>query len=233
MEPRSFHIDKDDDLKKILGSLDKVKLCVVEIDVLMAAAPEGPVEKKDSILVRKFNELYQHETYIIQDEKIDNNLFQIIGIKEQKVREVYSLIPPDRVESLIPYGIALRNTLINKNVDLDKTVVFVDDFGSERLLTVFDGQKFSLTRVLVNNHEDILPEIKRSQIDFLKKTEEFLIKKSTDFEIIVNNQALAAEISQNSEKFNVKFLDVDHPALEGLKTPNTSDLPLLVVPTVV
>ena len=164
-----------------------------------------PVEKKDSILVRKFKEFYQHEAYIIQDEKIDNNLFQVIGIKEQKVREVYSLIPPEKVESFIPYGIALRNTLINKKLDLNKTVVFVDDLGSERLLTVFDGLKFSRTRVIANNGEDILPEIKRSQIDFFKKTEEFLSKKNADFVIVVNNQTLAAEISKNKEKFRLNI----------------------------
>ena len=173
-------------------------------------------------MVRKFKELYQHEAYIIQDERIDHNLFQVIGIKEQKVREVYSLIPPEKVESFIPYGIALRNTLINKGIDLNKTVVFVDDFGSERLLTVFDGLKFSRTRVIANNGEDILPEIKRSQIDFFKKTEEFLSKKNADFVVIVNNQTLAAEILKNKEKLQVECLNVTYPALEGLKEVNTS-----------
>ena len=214
-------IDKSDDPKDILGSIEDISLCVVDVDVLIAAAVEFPVAKKDSMLVRKFKELYQHEDYIIQDERIDNNLFQVIGIKEQKVREVYALIPPDRVVSFIPYGIALRNTLINKNVDLNNTVVFVDDMGAERLLTVFDGFKFSRTRVIVNNGEDILPEIKRSQIDFFKKTEEFLSKQNTDFVIIVNNQFLAFEISKNEEKLPVKYLNVPYPALEGLKEINT------------
>jgi hypothetical protein len=214
-------INKGKDLKEISGSFEEVNLCVVDVDVIIAAAVEDPIEKKDSILVRKFNELYQHEAYIIQDEKIDNNLFQVIGIKEQKVREVYSLIPPDRVRSFIPYGISLRNTLINRKIDLDKTIVFVDDWGKERLLTVFDGLKFGRTRVIVNNEEDILPEIKRSQIDFLKKTEEFLSKKNSDFIIIVNNQALADEISKNTEKLQVDFINVAYPALEGLKVIDT------------
>ena len=197
--------------------IEKVRLCYVDVDVLIAAAVENPIEKKDSILVRKFKELYQHEAYIIQDEKIDTNLFQVIGIKEQKVREVYSLIPADRVEIFVPYGIALRNILINKNVDLNKTVVFVDDLGSQRLLTVFDGLKFSRTRVIANNGEDILPEIKRSQIDFFKKTEEYLSKKSADFVIVINNQALASELSKNKEKLQVEYLNAAYPALEGLK----------------
>src|SRR5208283_5362038 len=123
---------------------------------------------------------------------------------------------------LIPYGIALRNALINKRIDLNKTVVFVDDFGGEKLLTVFDGLKFSRTRVIADNGEDILPEIKRSQIDFFKKTEEFLSKKSADFIIVVNNQALVAEISKNKEKPQVEYLNVTYPAIEGLKEANSS-----------
>lgn len=210
-------IDKIPNEGHIKLSFDSASVCVVDVDLLIAAAVEYPLEKKDSILVRKFKELYKHEAYIIQDERIDNNLFQVIGIKEQKVREVYSLIPPDKVETFIPYGIALRNTLINKTVDLNKTVVFVDDLGSEKLLTVFDGMKFSRTRVIASNSEDILPEIKRSQIDFFKKSQEFLNKKGTDFIIIVNNQALAGEISKNKENLQVEYLDVPYPALEGLK----------------
>ncbi|MBF0570454.1 MAG: hypothetical protein HQL12_01150 [Candidatus Omnitrophica bacterium] len=214
-------IDKGNDYKDILGSVEEANLCVVDVDVLIAAAVESPVEKKDSILVRKFKELYQHEAYIIQDERIDNNLFQVMGIKEQKVREVYSFIPPSKVRSFIPYGIALRNTLVNKKIYLNKTVVFVDDWGRERLLTVFDGLKFSRTRVIVNNGEDILPEIKRSQIDFFKKNEEYLSRKSTDFIILVNNHVLASEISKNKENLPVECLDVACPALEGLKETNT------------
>ena len=215
-------IGKEVDCKNILESIDSARICVVDVDVIIAAAVEFPVEKKDTILVRKFKEFYQHEEYIIQDERIDNNLFQVMGVKEQRVREVYSLLSPDKVELFIPYGIALRNTLINKNIDLNKTVVFVDDLGSERLLTVFDGLKFSRTRVIANNGEDILPEIRRSQIDFFKKTEEYLSKKSADFVIVANNEALATEISRNKEEIQVEYLNVAYPALEGLKETDTS-----------
>ena len=77
IEKNPFHPDH------ILLSLDKASVCVVDVDVLIAVAPETPIEKRDQILVRKFKELYQHEEYVIQDEKVDNNLFQVIGIQEQ------------------------------------------------------------------------------------------------------------------------------------------------------
>ena len=187
---------KDADTGQIYESIDAVNLCFVDVDVLIASAPENPIEKKDSILVRKFKAFYQHEPYVIQDERIDDNLFQIIGVKEQKIREIYSLVPAEKVESFIPYGIAVRNTLVNNAVELNKTVVFVDDLGDERLLTVYEGLMFSRTRVIANNGEDILPEIKRSRIDFFKKNEEYLSKKGTDFVIVVNNQNLSKEIAQ-------------------------------------
>jgi len=205
-----------------LGVIEEANICVVDVDVLIAAAVENPIEKKDSILVRKFRELYQHEPYIIQDERIDNNLFQVIGIKEQKVREIYSLVPSEKIGSFIPYGIALRNTLIDKRIDLNRILVFVDDLGGEKLVTVFDGFKFSRTRLITDNGEDILPEIKRSQIDFFKKNEEYLSKKSTDFVIVVNDRSLLAEISNNEENLPVEYLNVSYPALEGLKEINTS-----------
>ena len=210
-------MDLGQDIKNTLAGIEKARICVVDVDVLIAAAVESPLEKKDSLLVRKFKELYQHESYIIQDEKIDSNLFQVIGIKEQRVREIYSLIPPSRVESFVPYGMALRRALVNQKADLNKTIVMVDDTGQERLLTVFDGLKFSRTRVIAVNDEDLLPEIKRSQIDFFKKNEEYLSKKSTDFLILVNNRKLADELSENKEHLPVKFFNAAHPALEGLK----------------
>ena len=204
-----------------LLSIDTASVCVVDVDVLIAASVEFPVEKKDSILVRKFKELYQYESYVIQDEKIDNNLFQVIGVKEQLVREVNSLIGSEKIETFVPYPIALRNALMNKKVNLTNIIVFVDDIGSERLLTVFDGLKFSRTRVIPNNGEDILPEIKRSQIDFFKKTEEFLSKKNADFSILVNNKTLVNELSKSTEKLQIQYVNIPYPGLEGLKDIDT------------
>jgi len=210
-------LDRAEDLNDSLGSNEKLRLCVVDIDVLIAASVENPIEKKDNLLVRKFKELYQHESYIIQDERIDNNLFQVIEIKEQKVREVYSLIATREIETFIPYGIALRNALINRNIDLNKTIVFIDDFSKERLITVFDGLKFSRTRAVAQNEADILPEIKRSQIDFYKKNEEYILKKNAEFLILVNNQDLLNELKNNDDNLSVSFIDLPYPAQDGLK----------------
>jgi len=213
-------IEKGEVSREILGSQEEAIICVVDVDLLIAASVEDPIEKKDSILVRKFKEFYQHEAYVIQDEKIENNLFQVMGIKEQKVREIFSIIPSNKVTNFIPYGIALRNTLIEQKIDFTKTIVFLDDLGPERLLTVFDGLKFSRTRVIDNSNEDILSEIKRSKIDFFKKNEEFINAKKTEFIIVLNSQVLAEEISNSTEKLKVQYLNIKYPALEGLRISN-------------
>jgi|GEM_PF-2719009 len=214
-------LEKGSDLKSFVGDMDLARACVVDVDIIITAAPENPVEKKDSVLVRKFKQLYQNEAYIIQDEKIDHNLFQVIGIKEQKVREIYSILPPQKLESVVPYGIALRNILIQKKCDLGKPLVFIDDLEKERLITVFDGLKFSRTRIMAKGSESLLPEIKRSVMDFFKKIEEFTSHKIVDYVVMVNDQDLAQEILNDENKLNVHYLDVQYPAIEGLKELST------------
>jgi hypothetical protein len=163
-------LGQEGDPKDILGPIDEVSICVVDVDVELASAPETQIEKKDSMLARKFAKLHPQNEYILQDEKIDDNIFQVIGIKTDKIREIYSLVPKSKVVVFIPYAIAIRHFLINKGIELAKGIVFIDDFGDEKLITVFSGLKFSVTRALLTNDvENILPEIKRSQIGFNKK----------------------------------------------------------------
>lgn len=135
----------------VLSSRGPARACVLDVDLMIASSVEEPIEKKDSILVRKFNEIYQHEAYLIQDERIDHHLFQVMGIKEQKIREIYSLISPDSIEVLVPYGLALRQCLVANQIDLDQSIVFIEELGEERFLTVFDGLIFSRTRIIHGN----------------------------------------------------------------------------------
>ena len=213
-------IEKHHDPEQMKLALDNASLCVVDVNVLIAAAA-GTQEQIDSILVRKFKALYQHEPHVIQDEEIDNNTYQVIGISEKKVKEVYSLIPPDRVKVFIPYAIAIRNTLESNNVKFDKSVVFVDDLESEKLLTVFNGKKFSTTRVITHS-ENIVSEILRSQIDFNKKISDFGGDKNKEYVIVVNSKKLVDEIKKNDNSLSVELLDVQYPAIEGLKEPGTN-----------
>ncbi len=198
--------------------IEKARLCYVDVDVMIASAPQDYLDKKDSILAQKFVTVYSNE-YITLDEKIDSNIFQVIGIKAEKVKEIYSLISSSKVDAFVPYAIAIRSFLVNKQTDMTRLIVFVDDLGNEKLMTVFDGLKFSRTRTIyTGNAQDILPDIKRSYIDFNKKLGEFASNKATgDFEIIINNKQMGEDIKLLEPGLAVEFLDCRYPALEGLK----------------
>lgn len=217
-------IEKGPYLKEALKDMDEVSVCVVDIDVELASAPEVQVEKKDSILARKFSKLHPQNEYILQDERIDDNIFQVIGIKTDKAREVYSLIPSNKVRVFIPYAIAIRNLLIKRNFELSKGVVFIDDLGDEKLVTVFSGKRFSVTRVLTTNDVDnILSEVKRSQIGFSKKIEEFENYKSDKLTLLTNSQNIASYSLRNEQSINIEYLNEKYPAIEGLKNIEVTD----------
>jgi hypothetical protein len=210
-------LERDFQLKHELEGIDEASICVVDVDVELASAPEAQIEKKDSMLARKFGKLHPQNEYILQDERIHDNIFQVIGIKTGKIREIYSLIPSDKVMVFIPYAIAIRNFLINKGIELAMGIVFIDDLGDEKLITVFSGLKFSVTRILTTNDiENILPEIKRSQIGFSKKIEEFDHWKRDDWVVLTNSQAIANHI-------NIECINVECPAIEGLKAIGKSE----------
>jgi len=198
--------------------IEKARLCCVDVDVMIASAPQDYLDKKDSILAQKFEELYSNE-YITLNEKIDSNIFQVIGIKAEKVKGIYSLIPSSKVDAFVPYAIAIRSLLVTQQTDMTRSIVFLDDLGSEKLITVFDGLKFSRTRTIyTGNAQDILPDIKRSYIDFNKKLGEFASKSVTgDLAIITNNRQMAEDIKLSEPGLAVDLLDYRYPALEGLK----------------
>jgi len=205
-------------LKKKFDFIEKARLCYVDVDVMVASAPQDYLDKKDSILAQKFGELYSNE-YITLNERIDNNIFQVVGIKAEKVKEIYSLIPSIKVDAFVPYAIAIRGLLVDRQTDMTKPIVFVDDLGSEKLITVFDGLKFSRTRTIYTGiAEDILPDIKRSTIDFNKKLGEFVSNKFTGgFTLITNSIQLAQGIKLLEPDLTVDSFDCQYPALEGLK----------------
>ena len=197
--------------------IEMARICYVDVDVMIASAPQDYLDKKDNLLAQKFEALYSGG-YITLNEKIDSNIFQVIGIKVEKVKEIYSLIPSPKVDAFVPYAIAIRSLLVNKQTDMTRMIVFVEDSGNEKLITVFDGLKFSRTRTIYTDKaEDILPDIKRSHIDFNKKLGEFVGKNAGDFVIIINNKQMAEDIRFLETNLAIEFLDCPYPALEGLK----------------
>ena len=210
-------IEKGSNLGYLFDQSKEAHVCVVDIDVLIASASESALDKKDGILARKFSESYQGE-YVLQDEKIDRNIFQVIGIKSEKVKEVYSLIFSEKIVSFVPYALAVRNFLSRQRISVNKYVVFLDDLGNEKLITVFEGFKFSRTRTIFSNTaEQILSEIKRSAINFEKKLADQKDKNAEGYIILTNNKTLGNEIREIEKDLIIEYLDSICPAFEGLK----------------
>jgi hypothetical protein len=206
--------EKGPHLGQIFSRMKEVHLCVVEIDVLIAAASENALDKKDGILSLKFSEYYKGD-YVLQDEKIGQNIFQVAGIKSEKVKEIYSLIPSGKVATFVPYAIAVRNLLLRNKIAENKMVVFLDDFGHEKLITVFEGMKFSRTRTVFHAEaEQILPEIKRSAINYEKKMG---YKGEDGFVIVTNNEKLCHEFKHMEKGLMTQVVDSPYPSLDGLR----------------
>lgn len=210
-------IEKGQNLGYLFDQLKEAHICVVDIEVLIASAPESSLGTKDGILAKKFSENYSGD-YVLQDEKIDNNIFQVIGIKSEKVKEVYSLIYSEQVVTFVPYAVAIRNFLFHSKIQVNKPVVLLDDLGDEKLITVFEGLKFSRTRTIFSNKiEQILPEIKRSVINFERKLADRKNKNAEGYIIVTNNKIFGNEIKEIEKDLIIEVIDNVCPAFDGLR----------------
>ena len=195
------------------SGVKRAHVCVVDVDVLVKVAPEERPVQKDIILSREFTQVYPGD-YVIQAERISENKFQIVGVKTEKVREVYKLLPGDKVVTFVPYAMALRSFLSTQHQDSGDIVVFVDDLEGETLITFFDGQEFNPTRRFNESDiEKILPEIKRSATGFIKERRE-----QRGYLILTNNLQWVDLIKRLEPGQKVQHVDSRCPAIEGLKT---------------
>lgn len=189
-------------------------VCLVDVDVMVAVAPEERAEQKDMVLAREFSSQYSGE-FIIQDERIGTNQFQVVGAKAERVREIYRLFPGESVRAFVPYAMALRAYLTTQETIQGRPVAFVDDLDGEILITFFEGLKFSQTRRFHEEQvERIFPEIKRSAISFSKA----LKKENGPYVIMTNNPEWARKLSLLEPGLEILSVSSPYPAMEGLKT---------------
>jgi hypothetical protein len=195
------------------GSVRTAHVCVVDVDVLVAVAPEERPEQRDVVLAKEFTRVHPGE-YIIQEERIAANMFQVVCVKTEKARDIYKRLPGDRIITFTPYAMAVRAFLNTQNLDPRSIVAFVDDLEGETLITFYEGLKFSQTRRFNESDiEKILPEIKRSAIGFTKT-----IKRENDsYLIITNNLTWASLIESFEPDQEVRYVESKCPAIEGLK----------------
>jgi len=194
------------------GSTREVSVAIIDTLQKQVAAPEKSPSKKDEVIASSFT-----GEYLIQSERIAENLFQVIVVEKPKINEVYKCLGFENVRLVVPYGIALREFLKNNNIALDnKRIVFLDHLGDQVLLTIFNKEVFTAPRRLTKVLAQVTRELMRSQENYrsVNKTD-----AEISFLLVTNNKEIADEIVSSGldSKDNIIIVQDPYPALSGLK----------------
>ncbi|MBF0532630.1 MAG: hypothetical protein HQL23_05965 [Candidatus Omnitrophica bacterium] len=140
-------VDKEK-LGDILPESARALISVVEIEVCQLPAPEDSPERIDHMLSEGFAQQFSDE-YVIQYERIAANLFQVVGVKKEILRDIYANVGFSRVAAVVPYGLTVRSLLKRREAINDQEIVlYLDSLGDEIYLTFFWGNIFTKTRRL-------------------------------------------------------------------------------------
>ena len=199
------------------GSTREVSVAIIDTLQKQVAAPEKSPSKKDEVIASSFT-----GEYLIQSERIAENLFQVIAIEKPKINEVYKCLGFENVRLVVPYGIALREFLKNNNlVDDKKRIVFLDHLGDQVLLTIFNKEVFTAPRRLTKVFAQVTRELMRSQENYrsVNKTD-----AEISFLLVTNSKEIADEIVSSGldSKDNIIIVQDPYPVLSGLKQGNFS-----------
>ena len=199
------------------GSTREVSVAIIDTLQKQVAAPEKSPSKKDEVIASSFT-----GEYLIQSERIAENLFQVIAVEKPKINEVYKCLGFENVRLVVPYGIALREFLKNNNlVDDKKRIVFLDHLGDQVLLTIFNKEVFTAPRRLTKVLAQVTRELMRSQESYrsVNKTD-----AEISFLLVTNSKEIADEIVSSGldSKDNIIIVQDSYPVLSGLKQGNFS-----------
>jgi hypothetical protein len=194
------------------GSTMEASVAVIDTLQKQVAAPEKIPLRRDEVLSSAFT-----GEYLTQSERLSENLFQIIAVEKPRINEVYKYLGFENVKLLVPYAVALREFLkVNKLLDENKRIVFLDHLGDQVLLTIFNKEVFTTPRRLTKIPKQVTREFQRSQESYKaqNKTEEVI-----KFTIVTNNKEIIEELVSGGyeAKENIVFVEDTYPALTGLK----------------
>lgn len=160
--------------------------------------------------------------FLLQEERINNQQFQIIAAKKEKIESIYAYFKGIRIQHVIPYPVAIRAYMMSKGLMQEyQQIVFVDDLKTQAIVTIFEGLIFtSPRRISMRDMSYMSDEIKRSQNSFLASRSMINNQKTISFIVVSNNQEwLRAFISHGLTcQENIRHVSVEYPVLEGLKT---------------
>lgn len=119
--------------------------------------------------------------------KIRRDIKALISVKTDLLEEIYASVhPPEKVVSVIPYGMALTAILREKGVSLDKTLVFIDYQDADVFLTLIDRDIFSTPRVIINTSKEyVLREVEKTVKHYLQLHKHLI---ESDIRILSNEE---------------------------------------------
>jgi len=203
---------KSEALTILRGAPMEASVAVIETLQKQVAAPEKVPYRKDEVIASAFS-----GEYLVQSEKIAENLFQVVAAEKRKINEVYKYLGVENVRLLVPYAAALREFLRNNNISGEKTrIIFLDHLGNQVLLTIFNKEAFTTPRPLSIVPWQITRELLRSRENYRAQNK---LGVETSFQIVTNSKEIIDEIVSNGleTKENVILLQDPYPALNGLK----------------
>jgi len=189
-----------------------VSVAVIETLQKQVAAPEKTPYRKEEVIASAFS-----GEYLVQSEKIAENLFQVVAAEKRKINEVYKYLGVENVRLVVPYAAALREFLRNNNISGEKArIIFLDHLGNQVLLTIFNKEAFTTPRPLSIVPWQITRELLRSRENYRAQNK---LGAETGFQIVTNSKEIVDEIVSNGleAKENITFLQDPYPALTGLK----------------
>ena len=111
-ESGKAQILKKNERGALLSLPDKeYSVAVIETLQKKIVAPENIPAKKDEAIASSFS-----DEYAIQSERIAQNLFQVTAIEKSKINALYKDLGFENVKLVVPYGIALREFIKDKDL---------------------------------------------------------------------------------------------------------------------
>ena len=161
------------------------------------------------------------ESFLITQERLSASSILVIGAKKDKIEEIYRCFNGVRIESVVPYAIAIRAFLKSKDLlDSNQCVLFLDDLRNQTILTFFEGGYFSSPRkISMRDPNYMVSEIKRSWQSFLLERSSRGLSSDISLTLVSNNQEWLSSFIQQGflSKENAFHVNVAFGALEGLK----------------
>ncbi|MBF0618734.1 MAG: hypothetical protein HQL19_01045 [Candidatus Omnitrophica bacterium] len=152
--------------------------------------------------------------FIVRQERLKGGISVLMGAREEALQWAYELFPKGSIRICVPYGMAVRSSLLSQGVALESAAyIVVNDAGERVFMTVLDGMGIIETRELVfQDGERLAEEVRRSEKRLLERTKHRSLVK-----ILSDHQAFLSESVQQGRTADIFRSGDSDPLLDVLQ----------------